>query len=268
MDDVPSGRTGGEHAERHGRPRLHELHGRDLQHDHERRRVHRVDDVRAGPIHRRHRHDLAGPNVPGMRKRDVFQHEQRGDVHGLGHVCRRNLCDQYAARDKRSPVLELRRGNLLGRDQRRELHRVDELRRGPIREHCRQYRERPRLRGLRSRHVFGGRKRKRVQRVGHLRARAIRGVSAFNAGGVENSVGKITARPDRVLRCSLRGGLGHLRAMTTVLTPSLLASEMANATFDDRRLRRRLGLIAEELGRSPSSSLPQAFDDDAALEAA
>jgi hypothetical protein len=56
--------------------------------------------------------------------------------------------------------------------------------------------------------------------------------------------------------------------MTTVLTPGSLGSEMANASFEDRRLGRRLGIIAEELGRSPSSSFPQVFDDDADLEAA
>jgi hypothetical protein len=56
--------------------------------------------------------------------------------------------------------------------------------------------------------------------------------------------------------------------MTTVQSPASLAAEMASAEFADRRLSRRLGLITEELARSPGDSLPLAFTGTAELEAA
>lgn len=56
--------------------------------------------------------------------------------------------------------------------------------------------------------------------------------------------------------------------MTTVQTAMSLALEMENASFADRRLSRRLGLITEELARSPGSSLPHVFSGSAELEAA
>ena len=46
-----------------------------------------------------------------------------------------------------------------------------------------------------------------------------------------------------------------------------LASEVADASFDDKRLSARLKVLVEQLAKDPSSSLPQSFDS-AGLEAA